>query len=207
MSQSTDAWNKIFKQEGRVFTEPHEDMPGLVRLLKDHQAKTILDLGCGSGRHTVYFAQQGFSVYGLDNSPQAIELTRQWLADEGLQSDLKLQSMTERLPYEDAFFDAVVSVQVIHHAPISTIKDIVHEICRVLKVGGYVFVTVTMLKHHKESFEEIEPNTFVPSSGPEKGLPQHCFTPQELREVFGAFEISDIHIDGTEHYCLLGFKP
>ena len=190
-----------------MFAEPHENIPGVARLLKDRQADTVLDLGCGSGRHTVYYAQQGFSVHGLDNSPRGIELTRQWLAEAGLQATLELQSMMGRLPFEDEFFDAIVSVQVIHHATIATIRDIIHEIVRVLKTGGLVFVTVTKLRHHKGTFEEIEPNTFVPLSGPEKGLPHHCFTPRELREVFGALEISGIHIDKTDHYCVLAFKP
>lgn len=207
MSQLTNPWDTIFKQNGKVFTEPHEVMPGILRLLEDRQAETILDLGCGSGRHTVYFAQHGFTVYGLDSSPEGIELTRQWLAEEGLHADLELQSMTEKLPYEDAFFDAVVSVQVIHHATIATIRGIINEIFRILKKGGFLFVTVTMLRHRKGRYEEIEPNTFVPLEGQEKGLPHHSFSPEELREEFGAFKISGIHIDKEEHYCLLAFKP
>jgi SAM-dependent methyltransferase len=206
-SQPTSAWNRIFEQKGRVFTEPHQDVPAIFRLLKGRGARTVLDLGCGSGRHTVYLSQQGFLVHGLDNSPQGIELTRQWLSNEGLQADLQLQNMTEPLPYEDVFFDAVISVQVIHHSTLATIRGIVREMARVLKKGGSVFVTVTRLRHHEGPFEEIEPNTFVPLEGPEKGLPHHCFTPGELREVFGALEISGIYIDETDHYCLLASKP
>jgi hypothetical protein len=101
----------------------------------------------------------------------------------------------------------VVSVQVIHHATLATIRGIVHEITRIMKPGGLVFVTVTRLTHHEGPFEEIEPNTFAPLDGPEKGLPHHCFTPEELRGVFGALEISGIYIDQTDHYCILGFKP
>ena len=41
---------------------------------------------------------------------------------------------------EDSFFDAVVSVQVIHHADMATIRGIVAEIGRVLKKGGLIFV-------------------------------------------------------------------
>jgi hypothetical protein len=43
---TTNAWNKIFMQQGRVFTEPHEDMPRIVRLLKDRQmVQHILEKG------------------------------------------------------------------------------------------------------------------------------------------------------------------
>lgn len=206
MSQSTNAWNEIFKQQVKVFTEPHEDIPGIVQFLKDKGANTILDLGSGSGRHIVYLTQSGFSVFGLDNSPEGIELTRQWLAEAGLEADLRLQSMTNRLPYENAFFDAVISIQVIHHADTAPIRSIVQEITRVLKKGGFLFVTVPKLRNQGESFEQIEPYTFIPLDGPEKGLPHHYFTPDELREVFGDFVITDIHLDTANHYCMSALK-
>ena len=212
MSQPTNAWNEIFKQQGRVFTEPHKDIPRIVQLLKDSGVSTILDLGSGTGRHVVCLARSGFSAFGLDNSPEGINVTRQWLAEEGLEADLQLQSMTEKLPYEDGFFDAVISVQVIHHADIATIREIIQEITRVLKRGGFLFVTVPRLKNDRpfssweKTFEQVEPNTFIPLDGPERGLPHHYFTPKELREVFGGFDIADIHLDTVHHYCLSGYK-
>lgn len=206
MPQSTDPWNEIFKQGGRVFTEPHEDMPRIVQLLKSRGGYTILDLGSGTGRHIVYLARNGFSVFGLDNSPEGIQATRQWLMEENLDADLRLQNMTEKLPYEDSFFDAVVSVQVIHHADMATIRRIVQEIGRVLKLGGFLFFTVPKLKNQGGKFEQIEPNTFIPLDGREKGLPHHYFTPEELQEVFGAFDVADIHLDKVNHYCLSAFK-
>lgn len=204
--QSPNAWNSVYKQQGRVFTEPHEDMPSIVQLLKDGGASTVLDLGSGTGRHVIYLARNGFSVFGLDNSPAGIELTRRWLADEGLTADLRLQSMAEKLPYEDAFFDAIISVQVIHHADSATIRKIVQELTRVLKEGGFLFVTVPKLKNQGVHFEQLEPNTFIPLDGPEKGLPHHYFSPEELREVFGHFDVADIHLDTVNHYCLSAVK-
>lgn len=199
-------WDDIFKEHGLFFTEPHEDMPRIVELLKGKEAPTVLDLGSGSGRHTVYLAANDFSVFGLDGAPEGIEITREWLAKEGLTADLQLGSMTERLPYEDAFFDAVVSIQVIHHAKIAAIRGIANEVERVLKKGGFVFLTVPKLRNQGENFREIEPGTFVPLDGREEGLPHHYFTPEELRDVFDEFEIADIHLDATQHYCLTAFK-
>lgn len=206
MPRPTNAWDEIFKQQGRVFATPHEDMPRVARLLKDRRASTILDLGSGTGRHVVYLARQGFSVFGLDNSPQGIHLTRRWLADEGLNADLHRQSMAEPLPYPDAFFDALISVQVIHHADSATIRKVVQEITRVLKRGGFLFVTVPTLKNQAQTFEQIEPNTFVPLDGPEKGLPHHYFTPEELHTVFDAFDIVDMHLDTFDHNCVSATK-
>jgi len=206
MGEPTRAWDEIFKRQGKVFTEPHADVPGIVQLLKRGGADTVLDLGSGSGRHTVYLARHGFSVYGLDNSAAGIDITRQWLAEEDLAAELQLQNMMEKLPYPDAFFDAVISIQVIHHARLATIRGIVGEIRRVLKRGGFVFVTVPALRNQAGSFEEIEPRTFVPLDGPEKGLPHHIFTLEELRQLFGAFDVTGVHLDATDHHCLSAFK-
>jgi len=151
-------------------------------------------------------AKNGFSVFGLDASLEGMKVTTRWLADEGLAAELRLQSMTEKSPFEDGFFDAVVSVQVIHHADATTIRGIVEEIGRVLKSGGFLFVTVPRLRNQGETFEQLEPNTYIPLDGQERGLPHHYFTPEELREVFGGYDIEDIHLDAWNHYCLSAFK-
>ena len=145
-------------------------------------------------------------MFGLDNSPEAIELSRKWLTAEGLHANLQLQSMYDKLPFADASFDAVISVQAMHHADIQTIKQSVKEITRILKPGGFLFVTVPKLVNQARNYRQIEPNTLVPLDGPEKGLPHHYFTPQEMREVFAAFDVTDIHVDDTNHYCLWAFK-
>lgn len=206
MSGQATAWDRIFAREGRVFTEPHPDMPGIVRALRERMARTVLDLGCGTGRHVVYLARNGFSVHGLDNSPEAIRAARQWLDEEDLHASLALQSMADPLPYESDFFDTAFAVQVIHHADITTIRGIAAELTRVLKQGGLLFLTVPKLMDQGQRFECVEPNTYIPLDGPECGLPHHYFTPEELREVFGAYEISDIHLDEWDHYCVTALK-
>lgn len=207
MAGSTSAWNEIFRQHGRVFTEPHADLPGLALRLKSEGATRILDLGCGTGRHTVFLAARGFSVAGLDYSPEAIAATQCWLEEQGLTADLHLGSMAERFPFEDGCFDALISIQVIHHARLDTIRALVQELTRVLRDGALLFVTVPRLRNQAQAFEEIEPRTLVPLDGPEKGLPHHIFTLEELREVFDAFAIEDIHVDAVDHYCLTATKP
>jgi SAM-dependent methyltransferase len=180
-------------------------MPGIARWLKGRGARTILDLGCGTGRHVMTLARHGFAVFGIDASPEGIRSTRQWLAEEGLAAALHLGSMTEPLPYGDASFDAVVSVQVIHHADLATIRKVVQEVKRVLKEGGFLFVTVPKLRNQGVRFEQVEPNTFIPLDGPERGLPHHYFTPAELRAVFGDFDIIGVHLDTVHHHCLSAF--
>jgi SAM-dependent methyltransferase len=181
-------------------------MPRVVQTLKTSGFNKVLDLGCGTGRHVVYLTKSGFSVFGLDSSPEGIHASRAWLAGESLEADIRVHDMTAPLPFEDGFFDAVVSVQVIHHAVMATIEHIIREMTRVLVPGGFLFVTVPTKKNQGKAFEQVEKRTFVPLDGPEKGLPHHFFTPHELREVFEDFDVDDLHVDSVAHYCLSAFK-
>jgi hypothetical protein len=53
---------------------------------------------------------------------------------------------------------------------------------------------------------KVEEGTYIPLDGPEKGLPHHFFTPEEIKETFKAFEIKESYIDKTNHRAILGFK-
>src|SRR6185437_13020317 len=90
MVQQTTAWDAIFRQRGKVFTHPQEDMPALADALLARGATTILDLGCGTGRHVVYFAERSFTVSGLDSAPEGLRLTEQALRDAGRTANLRL---------------------------------------------------------------------------------------------------------------------
>ena len=57
-----------------------------------------LDLGCGSGINSVWLAQQGFEVTGVDLSPAAIELARQRAATAGVRIQFLARDL---LPLDD----------------------------------------------------------------------------------------------------------
>ncbi|MEW6558107.1 MAG: class I SAM-dependent methyltransferase [Elusimicrobiota bacterium] len=208
-------WNEIFKKEGKVFTKVQEDIPKVLTLFKKHNIKKILDLGCGSGRHVIYFTKRGFDVYGIDISKEGLNITKSWLKKEKLKANLKIGSVYEKLPYQNNFFDAIISVQVIHHARIKTIRKAIREIERILKPNGLIFITVRkrmskreLLKLSQEKLiwklKQIEPRTFLPLTGKEKGLLHYYFNKGLLRKEFKNFKIYDVWIDSTGHYCLLG---
>ena len=69
----------------------HEDKP--TRLLEETVASRptrgrALDLGCGSGFYTVYLAQQGFEVIGVDFVPDAIAMARERATAAGVAVEL-----------------------------------------------------------------------------------------------------------------------
>ncbi|GAH55584.1 unnamed protein product, partial [marine sediment metagenome] len=98
-------------------------------------------MGCGSGRHIVFLAKHDFEVHGVDVSPVGIKLAKRWMEDEKLAASLIIGSIYNKLPYANAFFDAVISVQVIHHNTTENIRRLIAEIWRVLKPAGLFFAT------------------------------------------------------------------
>ena len=195
-------WNAVFQRDGAFFVEPQEDMPKIVKAFKRNKVEKVLDLGCGSGRHTVYLAKHGFSVYGLDIAPEGLKLTRQSLRKGNVTARLKLGSIYERLPYRNKFFDAILSTQTLHHAGIEDIRRTIKEMERVLKPGGRIFVTVQriVLKKHSDAIF-IAPRTYIPTSGDEKDLPHYLFDKRSIRKEFSNFTISKIWFNSDRRHC------
>jgi ubiquinone/menaquinone biosynthesis C-methylase UbiE len=62
---------------------------------------------------------------------------------QNLEANLKVWDMTQPLPYQEEFFDAVLVLRVVHHTCARNIELIFGEIYRVLKSGGYLFLQVS----------------------------------------------------------------
>ena len=201
-------WEDIFKRSGKFFYKPHPEIARVLKLMREQKVKKVLDLGCGTGRHTVLLARSGFEVFGLDNAPSGLKQCKEWLKEVGVKAKLVEASCYERLPYKDNFFDALISVQVIHHARLKEIKRCIKEIERVVKPGGVVFITVTKnkMKGRASKVKVIAPRTYVMLDGFEKGVPHYIYNKKLLREYFSNFKILDITLDDTNHYCLLALK-
>ena len=208
-------WDEIFKKEGIVFTKPHEDMKKILKIFKRKGIKRILDLGCGSGRHLVYLAKHGFDVYGIDIAEHGIKLAKKWLRKERLKANLKIGDIYKKLPYEDNFFDAIVSIATLHHNRIEKIRKLIKEMERILKPRGMIFITVSKKLTKKElrkipkdkiwKIKIIAPRTYIPLTHGEKGLIHFWFNKGILRKEFKNFKIHDIWIGKNKrHYCLLG---
>ena len=182
---------------------------------------SILDLGCGTGRHVVYLARKGFAVYGYDIAEEGIRIAKQWLKKEKLKADLKIGSIYNKLPYKDNFFGAVISTRVIHHGKIEDIRKAIKEIERVLKPRGLIFISfrkrrirkydpkrLMIIEKHgmqKVSYKIIAPRTYIPMEGREKGLTHYFFDKKGIKKEFRGFKISRIWAcDNGRHYCLSG---
>jgi len=203
-------WDNIFTKRGKVFLEPHSDMERLAKLFKKNNVQTILDLGCGTGRHLIFFAKKNFDIYGFDGSPRGIEIAEEWLSEEGIRVETECCKIEQSFPYEDNFFDAIISIQVIHHNLKENILKTVREIERVLRKRGCIFITFPYLKKNSQNdnwnLKKVEEGTYIPQKGKEKGVLHHFFSLEEIQEVFKSFDLLENYIDNTNHRAILGVR-
>ena len=94
----------------------------------------ILDAGCGSGRDSLYFARQGYSVTPFDASKAMCKE-----ASERLRFPV-LQMRFEELEY-DAVFDGVWACASLVHTPWAKQEPVIRKFLRALKPGGALYAS------------------------------------------------------------------
>lgn len=101
----------------------------------------ILDVGCGSGRFSVNAALKGFRLTGLDITPAAVNAARERALRESVPAEFQVADMSE-IPFPSASFDFVFcprfSINAL--ATFERRRQAVHEMVRVVRPGGRVFV-------------------------------------------------------------------
>lgn len=202
-----ERWNAIYEGGKYVPSTIDESMPRIAELFEKSKVKRVLDLGCGGGRHSAYLAERGFDVYGIDIADAGVKKAEETLREKGLHAHLSVGSISE-LPYDDNFFDGVISIRVLHHGRIDAVRKHIREIERVVKPGGIIFVTVRkrVPKKQRRPFKEVAPHTYVPVEGGEIGIAHYLFTKELLRKEFRNVRIIDLWVDASNYYCLLAQK-
>lgn len=108
----------------------------------------VLDYGCGGGNNSVFFIDKGYETYGVDTAPSALSLIKKNLQSKHLDVQLARRFSTisptnPELPFENNFFDFILSNQVLYYLPTKEyIQKVCQECARVLRPGGVVFFTM-----------------------------------------------------------------
>jgi ubiquinone/menaquinone biosynthesis C-methylase UbiE len=97
------------------------------------EGKMLLDLGCGAGENSVYFASRGAQCTATDYSPGMVEKALKLAAVHGVQIEGRTMNAME-LAFPDETFDIVYAANLLHHLPEP--RTALREIHRVLKPGG-----------------------------------------------------------------------
>jgi SAM-dependent methyltransferase len=101
----------------------------------------VLDAGCGGGRNLKWFINNEFVIYGIDTNPLLIADIQK---NNSVPSNRFMRSKVETMPFDDCFFDAIISSAVLHFAKnTSHFFLMMNEMVRVLKPGGSLFIRMT----------------------------------------------------------------
>ncbi|MFX1511852.1 MAG: class I SAM-dependent methyltransferase [Promethearchaeota archaeon] len=204
-------WDDIWKtEEGKtLWLEPDPFIVSLLPQFTQEGIKTVLDIGCGVGRHAIQFAREGFDVYGIEISPTGLKYALKWSEKEKIVIRLSLGDMSY-LPYKRNFFDLIITWSVIYHGKADYIRRAVSEIERCIKLDSYLLCTLISTKHNKYGLgEEIEDNTFIIKEENEKSYPHHYFDREEINRYLNRFTLlmcvdKEQFFPGDFHWHILG---
>jgi ubiquinone/menaquinone biosynthesis C-methylase UbiE len=110
---------------------------------------SVLDLGCGAGMLAL-LKRKGVTLTGVDLSPECARATR------GNGYDSTLTAKLSHLPFADASFDYVVSLDVLGHIGFADKDAVLREVKRVLRPGGVTLHGVECIdRAGQKSYEEM----------------------------------------------------
>ncbi len=178
-------WNV---EKRKKWLKPAPGMDQLAARWKKLNFQTLLDRGCGPGRHAIYFAKAGFSVTGMDLSQEALDYLDEWAQQENV-NIFTVRGDMFRMPFQDDSFDCVIDYNVSYHTNTTGYFQAVRELYRVLRPGGEVYLTLksrsdpVFQKAKKE--DHIDRFTLL-----QEGKTPHFFADEsDLQEIFQGFSL------------------
>ena len=153
------------------------------RFEKQHK---ILDAGCGEGRNLIYFVRNDYQVWGLDKNEDAVQMLKYVVKSINKSYPLErfVAGNVEKMPYQDRYFDAIISSAVLHFAENKDhFLSMIGELSRVLKPGGILFARMTTDVGIKELIQHAgEGKYFLPD-----GSVRFLLNKNQLKEIMVKF--------------------
>lgn len=192
-------WDWSMVKDRNTWLMPCEESYYYAHKWKRENKRSVLDLGCGLGRHSILFAKYGFKVTALDISREAVDNLKKWQKEEDVDILCKTADMSEPLPFADDAFDCIFSMHAAGHTDTVGMKKLIGEIKRVLKPGGTVFMTLCSKEtwtFSQADLPRVDENTVLKTEGPEKGVPHFFADMDDIEGLFSDFNLIKVrHID------------
>lgn len=187
-------WEKIYTNQGRVQIDVLDTAIEARDIFLMNEFKDVLDLGCGTGRHTLMLADSGFNVHACDLSETGVEITKNLINDVGLNNvTYSIQNMYD-LNIDTESQDGILCIWVQGHGVLEEISNGIKEAYRILRQGGIFYTDFATIEDVTYGIgEKIAPNTFVGGRPGEEGIPHYYTTVGELKELFKDF--SEVNIE------------
>jgi malonyl-CoA O-methyltransferase len=183
-----DLWADVYDEDGNplvMLEEPHVE-----RLLGPVAGLSLVDVGCGTGRHAIRLAGAGAKVTAVDFSDGMLAKAR---AKPGAQAVSFVEhDLTRPLPFAREWFDRVLCCLVLDH--IADLGAFFGELGRVCRGSGFIVASVM---HPALMLKGVQARFHDPSTGAEI-RPASC--PNQVSDyVMGALGAGLRLVDLSEH--------
>lgn len=143
--QLNDAYSRMDMDKQSWTKGTTREVDEILRLAKFAPGTTLLDVGCGQGRHSIELASRGFNVTGIDASEMNIEKARTKAGDSPV--TFKCWDARRRLPgksfdYAICLYDVIGSYRIIDEN-----VAIVRQLHNKLRKGGRAVISVMNMTH------------------------------------------------------------
>ena len=163
---SDEHWDELFDElylrtyAGHEPGDPRTEALGAARLAGVEPGAEVLDAPCGYGRHSLALAEAGYRVTGADRSPVLLDEARR-RSEPNADWPRWVQADHRELPFEDASFDAVLTLfSSLGYRGEDGDRATLSELRRVLRPGGALVIETqhrdrVMAIYHEADWEEL----------------------------------------------------
>ena len=117
-------WGKQPSSTARIF----------LQMFPPYEGQTLIDIGCGEGRDSIFFARNGYQVTSFDFSAEGVKKSIAWAEELNLSIDFFQADINEyRL---ERGYDAVFASGTLHYIPKNLRKEIISNYKQFTNPGG-----------------------------------------------------------------------
>jgi len=103
----------------------------------------LLDLGCGNGRHTLFFADKSQFIIGVDFSFELLKIAKKKCNLQEINNVSYVMADITALPFKKNIFSGVIFLATLHHIPYQKNRlKVLKEIKNILKKDGYCLISI-----------------------------------------------------------------
>lgn len=160
-----------------------------------NKSDKIIELGCGRAYTSLYLLNNGFSdVTACDFSTEVINI----LNTEHKELNTSVFDISEKLPFKDDEINVIIADLCLHYFDSKKTKEILNEMYRVLKSGGYLIGRVNSSNdkyHIPLSAKVLEKNFYYDGE-----IYKKFFEGKEFKELFENFKILSLEEKHMDRY-------
>ena len=204
-----EVWNRVYRSDSSFFgDDPSNFGLNCYEEFKQHGVKKILELGCGQGRDTIFFASNGLDVVAIDSSQVAIYALSKIITEMNLPIKAMIYDVSAAIPFDNSYFDAIYSHMFFNmRFTDDQLKYLFVEVNRVLKDGGLNLFSVRSDNDamYKKG-TEVEKNIYDIN-----GFQIRFFTKPDLKKIslsngFEPYKITEAYEEPASLYCVFARK-